>query len=119
VYGCHDDRTLANVTFRKFDEDQFLVDLASARAVICNGGYTLMSEALHLGKPILSVPLRRHGEQQLNALYLEALGLGRRAKNPDANIFRDFLSRLPQPARVPSGNPLAFETIDNLIAEIQ
>jgi uncharacterized protein (TIGR00661 family) len=119
VYGTHEERTLANVTFRRFDEDQFLADLASARAVICNGGYTLMSEALHLGKPILSVPLRRHGEQQLNALYLEALGLGRRAKHPDANIFRDFLSRLPQPPRLPSGNAHAFQTLDNLIEELQ
>ncbi|HTL31639.1 MAG TPA: MJ1255/VC2487 family glycosyltransferase [Kofleriaceae bacterium] len=119
VYGTHEDCTLANVTFRAFNEDQFLADLASARAVICNGGYTLMSEALHLGKPILSVPLRRHGEQQLNARYLEALGLGRRAKRPDANVFRDFLSRLPQPPRVPAGNADAFQTIDTLIQEIQ
>lgn len=118
VYGTHEERTLANVTFRRFNEDQFLSDLASARAVICNGGYTLMSEALHLGKPILSVPLRRHGEQQLNARYLEVLGLGRRAKHPDANVFRDFLARLPQPPRVPAGNSHAFETIDNLIEEL-
>lgn len=115
VYGCHEDRTLANVTFRKFDEAQFLADLASARAVICNGGYTLMSEALYLGKPILSVPLRRHGEQQLNARYLELLGLGRRAARPDANIIRDFLARLPAPPRVDPGNAHAFQTVDHLL----
>jgi uncharacterized protein (TIGR00661 family) len=118
VYGCHDDRTVGNVTFRKFDESQFLTDLASARAVICNGGYTLISEALYLGKPVLSVPLRRHGEQQLNALYLEQLGLGRRADHPDANVFRDFLARVPRTAPIAAGNALAFSTIDNLLEEI-
>ncbi|HUS31808.1 MAG TPA: MJ1255/VC2487 family glycosyltransferase [Kofleriaceae bacterium] len=120
VYGCHADRTLANVTFRTFDEPQFLADLASARAVICNGGYTLLSEALYLGKPVLSVPLRRHGEQLLNALYLETLGLGRRADHPDANTFRDFLSRLPAPTTTPisAGNSHAFTTIDQLLEEL-
>ncbi len=118
VYGCHDDRTLANVTFRRFDEEQFLTDLASARAVICNGGYTLISEALYLGKPILSVPLRRHGEQQLNAQYLETLGLGRQARRPDADVFRAFLSALPATPRIPPGNPHAFAAIDKLLEEV-
>jgi uncharacterized protein (TIGR00661 family) len=119
VYGTDGTGTHGNITFRPFDEPSFLADLASARAVICNGGYTLMSEALFLGKPVLSVPLRRHGEQQLNAVYLEALGLGRRAARPDANAFRDFLGRLPAVRRIPSGNDLAFSTLDHLLEEIQ
>lgn len=119
VYGCGDGGTRGNVTLRPFDETQFLADLASARAVICNGGYTLMSEALYLGKPVLSVPLRRHGEQQLNACYLEALGLGRRASAPAVATYREFLANLPSPARVAAGNAHAFATIDNLLEEIQ
>ena len=31
-----------------FDEARFLDHVASARAVICNGGYTLIAEALQL-----------------------------------------------------------------------
>src|SRR5256885_1938654 len=43
VYGCGPGQSAhAHITFRPFDETQFLADLASARAVICNGGYTLM-----------------------------------------------------------------------------
>jgi uncharacterized protein (TIGR00661 family) len=118
VYGCGEGGTRANVTLRGFDEVQFLADLASAKAVICNGGYTLMSEALFLGKPVLSVPLRRHGEQQLNASYLEALGLGRRARRPDTATYRAFLDDLPSPRRVPAGNAHAFATIDTLLEDL-
>jgi uncharacterized protein (TIGR00661 family) len=119
IYGCGGGGTRANVTLRPFDERQFLADLASARAVICNGGYTLMSEALYLGKPVLSVPLRRHGEQQLNASYLEALGLGRRAHAPATSVYRDFLANLPAPRRIAPGNTHALATIDHVLQEIQ
>lgn len=119
VYGCGEGGTRANVTLRGFDETTFLADLASARAVICNGGYTLMSEALFLGKPVLSVPLRRHGEQQLNAAYLEALGLGRRTHEPSTSVFRSFLDNLHSPRRLAPGNAHALATIDRLLEDLQ
>ncbi|NVB82597.1 MAG: UDP-glucuronosyltransferase [Kofleriaceae bacterium] len=118
VYGCGDGGTTANVTLRPFDEARFLADLASARAVILNGGYTLMSEALFLGKPVLSVPLRRHGEQQLNAAYLAALGLGRSAPYLDDLVIRDFLATCEPIERVAPGNSAALSTIDHLLQEI-
>jgi uncharacterized protein (TIGR00661 family) len=119
VYGCGPGDTRGNVTLRDFDETSFLADLASARAVICNGGYTLMSEALYLGKPVLSIPLRRHGEQQLNARYLAALGLGRTAPYLDEPTLRAFLATLPATPRVPAGNADALSTIHHLLEEIR
>jgi uncharacterized protein (TIGR00661 family) len=119
VYGCGPGGTRGNVTLRDFDETTFLADLASARAVICNGGYTLMSEALYLGKPVLSIPLRRHGEQQLNARYLAALGLGRTARVLDVPTLRAFIATLPTPSRVPAGNAHALSTIHQLLEEIR
>jgi len=119
VYGCGPGKSAHDhITFRPFDETQFLADLASARAVICNGGYTLMSEALYLGKPVLSVPLRRHGEQLLNARYLEALGLGRTTPEPDADAFRAFLRSLPPTRRIAPGNELAFAALDRILDEV-
>jgi uncharacterized protein (TIGR00661 family) len=119
VYGCGEGGTHDNVTLRGFDETRFLADLASARAVICNGGYTLMSEALYLGKPVLSVPLRRHGEQQLNASYLAALGLGATAPALDAAALRAFIGDDPIGSRVPAGNAHALATIDKLLEEMR
>jgi uncharacterized protein (TIGR00661 family) len=119
VYGCGPGGTRGNVTLREFDESAFLADLASARAVICNGGYTLMSEALYLGKPVLSIPLRRHGEQQLNARYLAALGLGRTAPALDEPTLRQFLATAPATPRLDAGNDHALSTIHQLLEEIR
>jgi hypothetical protein len=51
-------------------------DLAAARAVVCTAGFTLLSEALYLGKPVLALPNRGFFEQALNALYLRRSGRG-------------------------------------------
>src|SRR5207248_1222864 len=88
----------------RFDEAHFFELLAGARAVVCNGGYTLLAEALYLGKPILSVPLRHQGEQELNAAYLTALGLGESARELDASTIRRFLRRPVAPPRMTAGN---------------
>ena len=112
VYGCGEGGTVGNVTLRGFDEPRFLADLASARAVICNGGYTLISEALFLGKPVLSVPLRRHGEQQLNAAYLKSLGFGHTTSELDPRALRDFVAAPPARARAACGNARAFQILD-------
>ena len=119
VYARDGEGVSGNVTIRAFDERRFLDDLAGARAVICNGGYTLMSEALHLGKPVLSVPLRHQGEQELNAAYLAELGLGVTVPRPDAAAIRQFVMHTPVPsARLPAGNERAFATIDRLLEEV-
>jgi uncharacterized protein (TIGR00661 family) len=108
----------SNVTVRAFHESRFLEDLASARAVICNGGYTLMSEALSLGKPIMSMPLRHQGEQELNAAYLAELGLGVTMRRLDVSALRAFVRSPPATARLPAGNARAFATIDRLLEEV-
>jgi len=61
--------------------------------VIAGGGFTLMGEAVYLGKPMLSVPLVGQFEQALNANYLQQLGYGERAKVISAQGIRDFLAR--------------------------
>ncbi|REL28539.1 hypothetical protein DXX93_19520 [Thalassotalea euphylliae] len=63
----------ANVSLRQTSYQAFKQDLASAKAVICNSGFELISECLHLGKPILTKPLHGQMEQHSNALALEQL----------------------------------------------
>lgn len=76
VYGFDRDKRQGNIHFKKTSSDGFLKDLASCKAVITNGGFTLMTEALHLRKPILSEPVQGQFEQILNAYYLQKLGYG-------------------------------------------
>ena len=109
-----------NVRVRAFDEQRFLADLASARGVICNGGYTLIAEALYLGKPVLSFPLRHQGEQELNAAYLAELGLGSASRELDPAAIRAFAqaAERKQPTRISAGNARALATVDRLLEEI-
>ena len=100
VYGYRRDidAPLADghVTYCPFSEIGFMEDLASARAVITNGGFTLMSEAVYLHKPVLSIPLAGQFEQVLNAHYLEKLGYGYGNDILDAHTIRHFLDELPR-----------------------
>lgn len=98
VYGLRRDLTEAvtegKLTHCPFSEPQFIDDLASCRAVIAGGGFTLMGEAVFMGKPMLSVPLSGQFEQILNANYLAKLGYGARADEISAAGVTEFLERL-------------------------
>jgi uncharacterized protein (TIGR00661 family) len=93
VYGLGREERMGNVELRAFDERRFVDELASSRAVIANGGFTTLSEAIYLGKPVLSVPVRRQPEQELNAAYVDLLGLGARAERIDPVTITRFLDR--------------------------
>jgi uncharacterized protein (TIGR00661 family) len=83
--------------FRPFSEAGFITDLATARGVIAGGGFTLMSEAVYLHKPMLAVPVGGQFEQVLNARYLAHEGYGRAAANlDDPATVHGFLDELPR-----------------------
>ncbi len=77
------------------DDDAFLADLASCRAVVSTAGFTLLSECLHLGKPVLALPNGGVFEQTFNALQFEALGAGRAVHDRPPSILeiRTFLAQ--------------------------
>ncbi len=85
-----------NIIYRKFNETTFIKDLASCKAVITNGGFGLISEAVHLGKPVLSVPIHNHFEQITNAIYIEKLGYGEFHRHLTKDILENFISKIPE-----------------------
>ncbi len=98
-YGCNKDLRDGNVVYRKFSEDGFIRDLASSRFVICNGGLSLICEALHLGKPVLSVPIAGQFEQIANAYYLDKLGYGKYCRSLTPAKIAAFAARLGEYSR--------------------
>lgn len=96
VYGFNKDEVDGNLTYKKFNEDVFYDDLASAKAVISNGGFTFISEAISLKKPIYSVPALGNFEQTLNGYYVERLGYGEYHEVMNAQRVKNFLERLPK-----------------------
>ncbi|MGM0634386.1 MAG: glycosyltransferase family protein [Pseudomonadota bacterium] len=96
VYGCDRQGTEGNLRYRPFSDGDFLDDLASARSVIGTAGFTLISEALYLGKPYLAFPMQGQFEQQLNAQFLARQGYGMNAAEGSEEVVRGFLACLPQ-----------------------
>ena len=76
AYGLGGAGHAGNVLCKAPGEDEFLDDLAGCRYVVCGGGHSLIAEALHYGKPVLSFPIRQAIEQYLNAWHVRHLGYG-------------------------------------------
>ncbi len=100
IYGLRrdlaEDVREGNLLWRPFSEARFVEDLRTARGVVSGGGFTLMSEAVYLHRPMLSVPVRKQFEQILNARYLERIGYGLTADEITAELLGTFLERLPE-----------------------
>lgn len=93
--GIEEDVVEGNLRYRPFSERGFIDDLASARAVIANAGFTLMGEAVYFHKPMMAIPLENQFEQLLNARYLQREGYGVSAESVEAVAGVDtFLANL-------------------------
>jgi uncharacterized protein (TIGR00661 family) len=115
------DKVSGNLVYRPFSETQFIEDLASCRAVIAGGGFTLMGEAVYLRKPMLAIPLGRQFEQLMNARYLEKLGYGKCVEHiDDPEVVHQFLAEIPNYEKNldgyrQKGNRKLFEHLDGLL----
>jgi len=123
IYGLRKAGRRGNCILKEFSEEGFVEDLATARAVVTNGGLTLIGEAVYLGKPILSVPVGNQYEQILNARYLEELGYGLAAERVEADLLRLFLREVPKYAeRVAKhrqdGNRELFDIVDRVLDRV-
>lgn len=95
VYGSRHHGKEGNLEFCPFSTDGFLRDLESCQSVIATAGFTLISEAIYLGKPYLAMPMKGQFEQLLNAICLEELGFGINARNLDRATLSGFFLKLP------------------------
>jgi uncharacterized protein (TIGR00661 family) len=86
-----------------FSDAGFVDDLRTARGVVSNGGFTLLGEAIYLGRPVLSVPVGKQFEQVVNARYLEREGFGMTADEVTGAVLQEFLGRTPDLRRNLSG----------------
>ncbi|MFZ0807788.1 MAG: glycosyltransferase family protein [Candidatus Sulfotelmatobacter sp.] len=121
AYGFGRDGQEGNIFYKKPSLDGFFADLVSARAVVANSGFSLVTEALHLGKPYLAVPVNHQFEQVFNAYWLEKSGYGaywdalnkERVESFLYNIpnYREALGKYPR-----QGNDALLAKLDELIA---
>jgi uncharacterized protein (TIGR00661 family) len=116
---------VGNCFIKDFSEEGFVHDLATCQAVVANGGLSLIGEALYLGKPIFSIPVKNQFEQVMNARYLEKLGYGLGSDTVDAQLLKLFLrEREKYAARIlrghhQDGNERLFSVVDGLVRRIE
>lgn len=99
VYGSNREAREDNLLYKMPSSNGFLQDLATCRAVMATAGFTLISEALHLHKPYLALPMIGQFEQEINAHFLSQLGYGINLRNIRPDAVEDFLSLLPELSR--------------------
>ena len=80
-----------NIRYFQRSDTRFIEEVGGASWLLINGGYTTMSEALYLGKPVFSMPVDWQFEQWLNARYLHDLGYGMMCEYP-----RHFDRQMPK-----------------------
>jgi uncharacterized protein (TIGR00661 family) len=120
-YGFNREGRDENVWFKKPDLAGFLKDLSEARAVVANSGFSLISEALHLGKPYLAWPVEHQFEQVFNAYYISKMGYGAywddlTKEKVESFLFNLDLYRESLKAYPRSDNAVLFDRLDQFIS---
>ena len=57
------------------NKDEFVASLLSCKGMLCGAGFETPAEALHLGKKLMVVPMKKQYEQYYNAAALKVLGV--------------------------------------------
>jgi len=119
IYGFHMDKREDNLLFRKFNEKQLYDDFKSANCVITNGGFSFITEALQLEKPVLSIPVNKQFEQILNAIYIDRLGYGEHHDNINQEILDNFLDNVEVYRKNIKDNFHKLESNDKTLHELK
>jgi uncharacterized protein (TIGR00661 family) len=121
AYGFGREGQEGNISYRKPSLEGFFKDLTGAQAIVANSGFSLVTEALHLGKPYLAVPVSHQFEQIFNAYWLGKMGYGAYWPELDKERVESFLYNLPTYREKLSdyprqGNKALLNKLDALIA---
>ncbi|GAA3520869.1 hypothetical protein GCM10022393_38970 [Aquimarina addita] len=123
LYGFNKEITYGNVQLKKFSEAEFINNFRSAKAVFSNGGYSFLSEALFLHKPICTVPIQNQFEQYLNGAYIQKLEFGKMLEDFELDGIKSFLYDLPRFQKnikkyTQKDNQAVFEILDQTLNTI-
>lgn len=79
----------SNILFLPVDKKMFNQSLIHCTGIVTGGGFETPAEALHLGKKIISIPIKGQYEQQCNAAALKKMGIKTLA-GIDDHFFNHF-----------------------------
>lgn len=82
-----------NIIIYKHGDKRFLKLLQSCGGIITTAGHTLLSEAMHVGTPVLAMPLPLY-EQQMNALVISTNKFGMSTEKLTPKVLDSFIKQL-------------------------
>jgi uncharacterized protein (TIGR00661 family) len=94
VYGLDENKKDKNIIFRKFSKTGFIKDLSECKAVMMTGGFSTISEAIYLKKPMLIIPAKNQYEQKFNGLTIEEMGLGKCEPEINRERITSFIAKI-------------------------
>ena len=123
IYGMKQKSHHDNITIRPFSEQDFIDDFRTAKAVIAGGGFSMMSEAVHLRVPMLAIPIEGQYEQELNSRYLKKLGYGDWTRALNKQKIASFLDNTEKHQKAlqkytPHDNKMLLRCLDELIRDV-
>ena len=97
--------------------------LNEADMMVVNGGFSAVSEAVVLRKPVVVIPVENHAEQFINALLVEKAGLGLSATIENVTFkmevmmdrFAEFVNSHKKFECASNGSYLAAEYINKIL----
>jgi uncharacterized protein (TIGR00661 family) len=92
-----EEKKVNNMRLLPVSREAFSTSMIGCHGLITGGGFETPAEALHLGKKILSVPIRSQYEQQCNAAALEKMGVHclQQIDNNFQAVVYDWLQNAP------------------------
>jgi uncharacterized protein (TIGR00661 family) len=106
-----------NVTVNLITNDEFVVDMAGSKGVLCGAGFETPAEALFLNKKLMVIPMKGQYEQQCNAEALEQMGVPV-IKNLNEDQFEKIGDWLLSTEKIEVNYPDITSTIVRRIFEI-
>ncbi len=94
IFGYDINKIDENLELKKSEPNLYKY-ISECKAVITNGGHTLMTEAIYFKKPIYAVPIKHQFEQLTNAHYLDILGFGESHRKMDGLSLQRFIKKIP------------------------
>jgi uncharacterized protein (TIGR00661 family) len=67
--------SIGNITYFPVNQNLFNESMINCHGILTGGGFETPAEALFLNKKILSIPIKKHYEQECNAAALKLLGV--------------------------------------------
>ncbi|MDY6822009.1 MAG: glycosyltransferase family protein [Deferribacterota bacterium] len=95
VYGL-DVQNRKNVIKKQLSYTEFIDDLSRCTGIVCNGGFSLISEAIYLKKPIFAMPIKGQYEQRVNGSFIAKKGYGVLNERFDVNKFGYFINNIDE-----------------------